>query len=645
MSKWFIYIVFWLVPICLWGQHQDSVRTIILSDVVVYEELLKTSETGLSEVVIDSLSLVQMNGTSLSDLFRNTAAAQIRSYGTNGPTLPSFRGTGASHTAILWNGINLQSPLTGGQDLSLLPVSFINEVKLQKGGTSSLYGSGAIGGSVQLNNKTVFNQGFEGSTQQTIGSFGNHYQAYGLNWSGQKFTSSTLLFHRTLDNDFTYERNSNPPTRETRSNAAINQKGLMQQNDWQINHRNLIGIKLWYQDNRFEIPNSIIASTNNEAVQNDEFFRSLLSWNFDLEHFSMVYKQAYISHALEYLPSVGAPANNDYSSWINRVSINWDLPKNNHLIAGLNHNFEKTAVDAFGSDMPTRNSTAFFSSFRTERFDQKLVIALSARQELVDGDLKAFSPSLGVDCQVLKGLFFKGNVSRNFRLPTFNDLYWQGSGAIGNPDLKPETSFNYESGINYNFLDQSSHFQLETGFTYYNYLVEDWIQWQPVAGSGWTPINLKKVRSRGLELQASGKYKSTDFYSSLSAIYNYTKTTNEEIESGANQNERGKQLIYTPKHEGSVNIQVGYKNSTLSYNYTYTGKQYTEAENQTRFALEAYQVMNLNYNQNIKWKKMHLGLQATVNNLLDISYENRRGYPMYGRNYSIGLEIKFKTKT
>jgi vitamin B12 transporter len=641
----YVYAILLAMPAWVMAQDTDTLRTVLLGEVFVHTDVLKSAEIGLSETAIDSLTLAQNNGASVADLLRNTAAGQIRSYGTNGPTAPSFRGTGAAHTAILWNGITLQSPLSGSQDLSLLPNGFANEVILQKGGTSSLYGSGAIGGTIQLNNKPSFNQGLTARTQQQLGSFGNHYQSYGINWSNRVFSNSTMFFARKMENDYPYlDRYAFPQIEKKRKNAAINQHGLLQQNDWHVNKYHLLGIKVWYQLNDFEIPNATVASDNAAAQQKDEFVRTMLNWSYDRDKFSVEYKQAFSWQDLIYQPSVGDTSQLTFQTWVNRMVLNWDLSKQNTLTLGVNQNYERASSGPFGNDAPTRNSTAFFASVRTKRWNDRLLAALNVREEIISNGANALTGSLGADYLLLDGLWLKGNLSRNYRLPTFNDLYWRLDGSEGNPKLEAESSLNYEFGFKYQLPIASENLEISTRSTYYNYLVDDWIQWEETGAGNWSPVNLKQVRSSGIESQVSFDYKQDAFFTKVDFNYAYAKSINQEIADPTKQAALNKQLLYTPLHEGSINIKTGYKGWIATINHAYTGLQYSDRENLERFALPAYHVMNLFLNKNFQTKKLGWNLQAALNNVFDTDYENRRGYPMYGRNYSISLEITFNNK-
>ena len=641
MSK-VILIIWCIVHVCVsYGQVKeiDSLRTINLPEVIIHQDKLKASEIGLNETSVDSLVLVFAKGTTISELIRITGTGQIRSYGPSGLSTPSFRGTGGSHTAILWNGISIQSPLSGQQDLSQVPIDVVDDIKIQKGGSGSLYGSGAIGGSIQLNNIAQFNQGFRLSTNQKVGSFGNHYQNYQIRWSNKKFSNKTSFFRRVVDNDYKYTNQYVRPIRsERRVHSKLEQNGILQQNDWKLNDRQLLSIKFWYQNNNYEIPNSILANQDSEAIQKDSYSRTLLTWNLDQRLFSITYKQAYFWHKLNYRNgNIGINSNSIYKSWFNRIEGEIDLSDRLVLVAGINHAYELSDVDNFGGENPSRNNTAMFGSLRYKSIDERLLVAANIREELVNSSLTPFSPSLGISHQTFTNILFSGNISRNYRIPTFNDLYWVGD-SFGNPDLFAETSWNEELGIEYN----QSKKVITVKATFYNSIVDNWIQWAPTLENStqWTPSNVKQVWSRGVETKLSGHVAIGDIWFDWNMSYNYTKTTNRKIDIG-NIRSLGKQLFYTPMHEGNISLKTSYKTFSLLVLNDYTGKQFTDEDNSEIRALSSYNVLSTYFNKTFEIHLFSGSLEFKIDNLLDKAYENRRGYPTYGRNFSLGLNLNF----
>src|SRR6187402_1862581 len=86
----------------------------------------------------------------LSDKLSSDVPLYLKSYGNNQLSTISIRGTTASQTAVLWNGININSPTLGQSDLALLPLYLFDQLSVRYGGSSALYGSDAIGGSILL---------------------------------------------------------------------------------------------------------------------------------------------------------------------------------------------------------------------------------------------------------------------------------------------------------------------------------------------------------------------------------------------------------------------------------------------------------------------------------------------------------------
>src|SRR5690606_4543896 len=131
---------------------------------------------------------------------------------------------------------------------------------------------------------------------------------------------------------------------------------------------------------------------------------------------------------------------------------------------------------------------------------------LQAREERTDG---AWSPVLwdvAFEWEAGRGWTLKGSSSRNYRVPTLNDLNWRPG---GNAALKPEEGFTTEAGIrNQGGKDRWSWVASLTGYTRQ---VNQWIMWLPPVDKDrpfWAPVNVARVTSRGLEWRARGVWTS-----------------------------------------------------------------------------------------------------------------------------------------
>lgn len=624
------------VPLTSFGQEVDQV--VHLDDFTVFGSRLKDGEIGLRSVSTDTLLMFHHSGNSFSELIRNIGAGQIRSFGPSGLSTPSFRGTGAAQTAVLWNGLSLNSPLNGSQDVSQLPVSIFDAMSIQKGGASSLYGSGAIGGTIQLENPFFFNQGPSFILRNEFGSFGHQFYDLAFKTSNKTKAFSIGLFHRTVENDFPY-RNiyQRPLTEEVRRNAAYQQSGIVQQTDFRLNDHQILGYKIWLQTNHYEVPNSILEGNEAEAEQSDHTIRILGHWNFAKGATGLTFKQAFFYHKLHFT-DVSINSVSNYYTWISRFENAWDISSAWQMVSGVNHRYEYAGTENFGS-VPRRANTAFFNSLKFKSPTGLLAVAFNLRQELTDGELVPFSPSLGVRYAPVDVFVFRGSLSRNYRLPTFNDQYWNGEGGFGNPDLLAESSVGGELGFDWSVIRKKA-FEVNISQTVFGQSVDNWILWRPESGDDWTPDNIKKVWARGMETSLTGTISKPDWTVGFGFNYHYTRATNEEVETPF-EREKGSQLGYTPIHETVFNSTFSYKKTSLTIRHNYVGKQYTDGENIEVFALPDYHVVGAVISHYFTWKRMTTRAHFEIDNLLDETYENRRGHPMYGRNFSIGLQMNF----
>src|SRR6056297_3816481 len=168
--------------------------TIALEEVQISAQRMNHFSTGLKISSIEKELIEEYKTQSLAELLAMHSQIFIKSYSNGGVTSPSTRGSGANHTAILWNGFNLQDPMNGMTNLSHIPISFIDEIAIQQGGSGALYGSGALGGAIHFNTNPSYNKGFEIKTHQKYGSYQNIFNGINLNYSNNNFSSSSRLF-------------------------------------------------------------------------------------------------------------------------------------------------------------------------------------------------------------------------------------------------------------------------------------------------------------------------------------------------------------------------------------------------------------------------------------------------------------------
>ena len=145
-----VYILFMLtVSISVKAQHLND--TILLNGITINSERLDPQHS-LKKTTIDSITIAGNISSTLSDLLASHSPVFIKTYGQGGLATASFRGTGATHTLVNWNGVEINSPMIGQQDFSMINVFFIDDVNLLHGGSSLVNSSGGLGGSINISN-------------------------------------------------------------------------------------------------------------------------------------------------------------------------------------------------------------------------------------------------------------------------------------------------------------------------------------------------------------------------------------------------------------------------------------------------------------------------------------------------------------
>ena len=174
-----------------------------LPEVIVSDVKLRANTAGVSIQTITD-SILQKSRTSLTGLLQTNTLIYLRENGPNGVSSPSFRGTNAQQTAVVWNGINLNSQLTGQTDINTISTKNYDNVSVRSGGGGVIYGSGAIGGSIHLENDIHFGNEFKNEISTGYGSFNTQLVNAKTSFSKTKWHIDAGVDYQNSDNDFEY---------------------------------------------------------------------------------------------------------------------------------------------------------------------------------------------------------------------------------------------------------------------------------------------------------------------------------------------------------------------------------------------------------------------------------------------------------
>ncbi len=612
--------------------NPDSVYK--LPEVKITSNRLANFSSGTKIQDIDSTSINQYKQGNLATLLENESPLFIKSYGLGSLAVTSFRGGSAQHTAILWNSFNINSPMYGQFDLSLIPNSFIKNAIIQYGGTSTLWGSGAVGGTIHLTNDMRFDKGITAEVGTSFGSFSAYGQNIRVEISKPKWVSSLKFFNLSAENNFPfYNTQVSDSPKHKQSNAELKEYGLLSENQFRLNNRQKINVSFWYQHNDRNIP-PIMLQTVNKANQKDISYRVTSEWQRVGEKATLLARAAYFDENLLYSDiAYNYESPNRSQTVIAEAESKIRLHKNHLVNIGVNNTYARATSDGY-PNKPTQNRTALFASYRFTSTNEKFSAAISARQEVVKNKFVPFTYSMGLDYRILKWLSVKGNASKVYRIPTFNDLYWVPGGNI---DLLPESGYCEEAGLAVKLASANSKINFSSEVTVFNRNMDNWILWLPGPGY-WSPQNIIEVWSRGTETKNELSVQVGKLKFRLGVLTNYVVSTNQKAKT-ENDASVDKQLIYVPMYSGSGKFSIEYKSLIVTYRQTYTGYRYTSTDNIEY--LEPYSIASLYVSYKFSFKKYTATFFAQANNLFNENYQVLLNRAMPLRNYQAGLSIQF----
>jgi iron complex outermembrane receptor protein len=589
---------------------------------------------GSHTEIIDSSVIENYKNKSLNEILSQQANLFVKSYGQGSLATLSLRGTGAAHTAVIWNGFNLQSPMNGASDIALISNSFIENLSVQYGGSGALLGSGAVGGAIFISDKPRFNNGLSLNYNGCYGSFNTQQQNLGFNYGSKNFYTSLKTYIGSSENNFKFTNfaEANNPV-VVQKNAAYLQWGVLNENYLKFSENQQISIKLWYQNNFREIP-PLMTQTLSKASQKDESYRVAADWQ-RTGKYSFFLRTALFYEDQKYNDTTsGIFTNNIFITNISEFESRLAINKNHLLNLGINNTYN-LARSEFYSGEPVLNRTAIFVSYKFVDNKDVVKISTTIRQEYADNKFLPIMPSLGIDINILKTLVVKTNITRNYRLPTLNDLYWNPG---GNTMLEPEDGWSEDLGIKH--FNKIKNITYEIGATAYNSLINNWIIWLPQINF-WSPENVTQVWSRGVESKLKIGLDFKKIKISLSGMYNYTLSTNNKVNS-LNDKSLGEQLIYVPESVANINLSVSLFGFNLTYNHVFTGKRYTTSDNSEY--LKPYNIGSLFFSKEISVKSINFKVFADINNIWNTDYQAIAWRAMPPLNYRIGLAIDLNTK-
>lgn len=611
-------------PLAAAAQEQKSVDPVVVTATKVETP---AEQIGASLTVVDGEDFQTYLYPTVDEALRNVPGVEIRRSGSYGKTTSiTIRGANPNQVQVLVDGVRVKSPTLGQVDLSDLSPDLIERIEIIRGPQSTLYGADAIGGVVNIITRRGSGPPFQASVQQEVGNYdtlasratvSGAYKILNYALSASHFESNgqfkndetdvnalsgrigaTLPWHSTLDFIFRYNKNDigvpvkgvfpgpqpidpiiNPNARQQSETTIFSLEAKTRPVEW------------WESRARLS------------RYQNSQGFQDPVDpgVTFDVPVFSQV------------------DVERREAEWVNSFFIGkWSTSS-----IGLEYRREE------GESKGTFSATAETRSVFLEqqlRFFERLFVTGGFRVE----DNSVFGTTTterGSVAFLIKetGTRLHGSAGTGFRAPTFNDLFFP---AFGNPALEPERSLSYDFGVDQTLWNN----RIRLGLTYFQTNFKNLITCcvpLPTAPFG-GPINVGRARSAGIEFTSE-----VDVLANLVASLNYTYTDSENLATH-------RLLPREPRHRWNIGL-------------TWEPIARLSLFTQVHVVTEQFEPFGEVYNRGYTrvdlggtWRILErtgwlrkLELTARIQNLLDESYAEVRGFPALGINALVGLRASF----
>lgn len=634
MPDWMVRIKVKLGMVVLLGMFSGfahaQVDTLLIGQVEIVGHTFQEDLVGIQLEELQPTDAPLSLGQSLDNWLANRTNLVLRGYGPGSSYGISIRGSSTSQTQVLVNGIPFENPGLATSDVSTLPNAIFSGMSLYRGSAAAYLGNAAIGGSIlmqtdEVETREILTQNF------SVGSFGNLSSVSKMQYGTRRFSGTTRVYFNKAENDFLRPDplNKNEEIRQT--NAAFQTAGIAQDLNFYGKGNAKGHVFLWAGDTRREIP-PIKSRTEAETTQRDQTYRAQGTFETQFQSIDIKVNTAIDHGQLNYFdPAAGLDEDSEYTTFHAQTELRKTFGNFRVFALGIYRDSYVLTENYDGAQR--RVSPALVGGVNTSFWKSRTKMSLVLRQEFLNGDALPVVPVISLEQKIAEPLYLTLSAGKAYRLPGLNDLFWSPG---GNPDLKPESGWFQEVGIN--FDEKYDHSKLAVGVSGFHRLIENWIQWIP-GGNYWSPRNIKKVRSRGVEgyVRLENTFGSLVFETKASATY--AQSTNLQAAFEGDQSV-DKQLIYMPFWSAIFQESISLKNQLVKLHFIgkYTGERFTTADNLR--SLDPFFTFDIECVSDLKIKDLPLSIFAAARNIFDVEYQLQTSHYMPGINFEVGVQLK-----
>ncbi|MDR0874422.1 MAG: TonB-dependent receptor [Prevotellaceae bacterium] len=618
--------------------------TIFLSFNISAQEMLDSvnviapTRASKSPTPTQTLTAAEMkNAVLVSDAVKHFSGVTVKDYGgIGGIKTVSVRSLGSTHTAVAIDGIPLNDCQSGQIDLGRISLENVSSISLANAQSDDIFQPAKLIASASL--LSIVTQKpedkFHLKASTKLGSFGFFNPALFISGKGKKSFAPTVAFNGEWlsakgDYPYTFEgvrnRRTNSDVQRLRSDVSL--------------YSGAFRAKVYYYQSAQGLPGAVIIGNSNassERMSDKNLFAQASyqkelspkwkwqangKYNYSYFHYRndqdsvTNYRQDeyYLSAAVLFRPVSGLSFAFANDVLFNKLNASFLNPQRQTLLTALSAKYVNEHFLVMGNVLATIAN----ENVVVER-SRNTVVERSRNTRLSPFISISYKPFASQDLRLRA--FYK-NI---FRLPSFNDLYYTN---IGNADLRPENTTQYNVGAIYSFR---SKMQIHAD-AYYNTVTDKIIATPKRSVFIWSMENVGKVEIRGLDI---GFEAAQPYWRDKNILLRGSYTYQEAIDVTDSQGKTyGHQIAYTPRFSGAGSATVETAWVDVSLSVVWSGKRYLSGQNIAPNRLGGYADMGITLSRKIK----RISLTAEMLNVFDKNYEIVRSYPMAGRSFRVGV--------
>lgn len=593
---------------------------------------LSQRETTKPVIIIDRQEIERNAGRDLSQILNQQSGIRVNdSYGapSNGRIL-YMQGAAAQNTLILVDGLPINDPsgVGGLFDLRLLPTNNLERIEVIKGSQSTLYGTDAIAGVVNLITRSGSEQPISGSGQISYGSYNTFNGNVGISGAAGERIRYSLNYSRESSDGFSAAVDQN--NTGTFGDDGYRLDAFYGKVDLQLTNNLTISPFLNFSQNDGDYDDGAFQDADNEYSLG--LFNPGIQTQFNSGNLRINGGYNFTRTERSFVSQFGE---NEFEGRFHNVDLfgNYSFNNNLQLLAGFN--FQDFTIPVDGDDDRNAQIISPYTTLYLKNlsgFSAELGFRLNNHSEYGNNSTFSFAPAYQLTEQVK--LF--GSATTGFKAPTLDELF----GPFGaNPDLDPQRSIYFNAGVETYLLSQS----LKLSAQYFNREVDDLIiyTFDPVTFEG-EYINRDKQNDSGIELTADWIINSRV---TTGAWYNFVQG---EITTLDDQGEveQVDNLIRRPTHSFGINAGVSVTDQLyVRVDGEYNGERSDLFFNPDNFfaredvTLDAYTLVNLYAEYSLP--QYGVSIFADVKNVLNSDFTEVYGFNTTGTAVKGGVRVRF----